>query len=164
MSLKEAFTEYAPTRGVALILCASLLAWGLWVLLPFEAFANPAFALMVSIASEPMWGMAFAFAGLSLGRGIVKKDVALVRTGALLGFFLWMLIAVMGGIAEPAATGMITRSTIALMHAWVYVQAKVHPELLTGTVKVSDLKVYVEAIKAEDTSTNYGGKHNGRRS
>lgn len=142
MRFTQALTKYSPTRGVAAILAVGLLVWGLWVLLPPVAFATPGFALMLDIAVEPAWGALFAFAGGTFLIGVLGRDIEWIRRGSFLGFILWGLIALLGCVADPSATAVVTRVVIALLHAWIYIQVKIHPELITGEVSIEDLTNY----------------------
>ena len=142
MSIKSAVSLYAPTRGIAMILGVGMLIWGLWVLMPFVAMSGPVYEFMISLASEVVWGGLFTFAGITLCAGTWLKDVSWIATGAFLGFALWTTIAVLGVISEPSATPVVTRGIIAAMHAWLYIQIKVHPELVAGTITIQDLRDY----------------------
>lgn len=139
----RAMTYYAPTRGIVGILSLSLMLWGMWVANPFvTTFQNPVYDVMTVVATEIAWGVTFIFAGLNLLYGTVKGSAEAVRRGAFLGWMLWVLVSVMYGMAEPAATMVVTNFCLALMHGWVFIQAKIHPELLTGEITISDLKTY----------------------
>lgn len=142
--LHDAVTLYSPTRGVGLILALGLLIWGVWVLLPVVSFAGPLYATMLAVAVEPAWGGMFAFAGATFLVGVIGKDIEWIRRGSFLGFLLWSLVAILGCIAEPTATPVVTRLIIALLHGWIYIQVKIHPELITGEVSITDLKDYNE--------------------
>jgi hypothetical protein len=93
------------------------------------------------------------FGGITMSYGTFSADVEWIRNGAFLGFCIWLLLAVLGFVSDPNATATITRTIVALMHAWVYVQVKIHPYLVTGKVKVTDLYQYVQ-------EKNIGGNHN----
>ncbi len=138
--LRDAFTFYSPTRGVAAILAIGLFAWGLWVLLPGAAMISPVYAYMLTLATEPVWGTIFAFAGTTFMVGVLTKDIEWIRRGSFLGFLLWSLVAGLGLVAEPAGPVVVTRMIIALLHGWIYMQVKIHPELITGEVSIEDLK------------------------
>lgn len=150
-SLLKALTDYSPTRGTALILAVGMLAWGVWVLLPYVSFTGAVYTLMGQLANEEVWGGLFAFAGLTMGFGVWTTNIEWLRRGAFIGFALWTLVAVLGVIAEPTATAVVTRAIIALMHAWVYVQVNVHPELVSGAVTIPDINEYVKVKKEERT-------------
>ena len=143
-TIVRGLSEYAPTRGFAFILALCLIAWGTWLLLPFNAFANPVFAVMASLAVENVWGGMFSFAGVTLGVGVWTKDPEWISRGAFLGFSLWIILAALGVVADPTASTVVSRATIALMHAWLYVQIHLHPELVSGHVTITDLKAYKE--------------------
>jgi hypothetical protein len=143
--IKTGFSEYAPTRGIAFILGMSLLAYGIWLGLPFDSFANPAYAYMADLAAEAVWGAAFTFAGAALSYGVFTKSEEWIQRGSWLGFFLWTVVAIMGVVSAPITPVHIVRLTIALMHAWVYVQVKLHPYLVNGYVSMKDLARFVEA-------------------
>jgi len=51
-----------------------------------------------------------------------------------------VLVAIMYALAEPTATIVVTNMCLALMHAWIYVQATLHPGLLTGQISIRDLE------------------------
>ena len=126
-----------------MILGIGMLVWGLWVILPFTAFVGPIYEFMLSLAVEGVWGALFLFAGITMTVGTFRKDIDWIKSGAFLGFALWLMLAILGVIAEPSATPVVTRGIIAVMHAWVYIQVKVHPELVAGTIKISDLRDFV---------------------
>lgn len=142
VNLVDALMNYAPTRGIALILGIGMVIWGVWVLLPFVAFTGTVYAFMLSLAAEPVWGGLFLFGGATMSYGVFSKNIDYISMGAFLGFFLWLIVAVFGVIAEPGATPVVTRGIIAAMHAWLYLQVKFNPELVAGTIKISDLRDY----------------------
>jgi hypothetical protein len=153
MRIRQAFTEYAPTRGIAMILGLGMVAWGLLVVAPPVSFVGASYALMNHLATEAVWGGFMLFGGITMSYGTFSADVEWIRNGAFLGFCIWLLLAVLGFVSDPNATATITRTIVALMHAWVYVQVKIHPYLVTGKVKVTDLYQYVQ-------EKNIGGNHN----
>jgi hypothetical protein len=140
----DALTFYSPSRGIVLILGLGMLVWGVWVMLPFASFALEAFDLMLNLAIEEFWAGLFIFAGSTMTFGTITGNIEWIRWGAFLGFLLWTIIAVLGCIATPTATLVVTRSIIALLHGWMYVQVKIHPQLITGEVKITDLREYME--------------------
>jgi hypothetical protein len=156
--LNDAFTQYAPTRGFALILGFGLLAWGVWVALPFLAFHGAMYSLMLHLASEFFWGCMFMFSGISMLYGVWKGDIEWIRRGSFLGFALWFIIAMLGFYAEPTAVTIVTRNIIALLHAWLYLQVKIHPQLITGAIKIPDLDEFVQ-LRETETKHTTGGKH-----
>lgn len=119
-----------------------MLAWGIWVGLPFVSFGVPAYAIMGRLATESIWAAMFVYGGFSVLLGTFTKDIEWIRRGTFVGFLLWMVVAILGCIADPTATAVVTRSVIALMHAWVYVQVKLHPKLITGEITIGDLEVF----------------------
>ncbi len=140
----KALTSYSPTRGVAAILAMGLLVWGVWVMFPGVSFSSPVYEFMLTLAIEPVWGMLYAFAGITFMVGVWTKDIEWIRRGSFLGFLLWGVTAALGLVAEPSGPVVVTRMIIALLHAWIYVQVKVHPELITGEVTIDDLKNYTK--------------------
>jgi len=147
--VEVAFSQYAPTRGIAFILAMGLLAYGVWLLLPLDSFANPAYALMGDIATKQTWGAVFAFSGATLGYGVWTRSDEWIQRGSWLGFVLWTVVAVLGVISAPLTPVLIVRMTIALMHAWVYIQVRLHPYLVNGYVTMTDLAAYVQEIRVE---------------
>ena len=135
-------TQYSPTRGVALILGLGLLIWGLWVVFPGTSFTSPVYTYMLELAKEAVWGAMFAFAGITTLVGVWIKDIEWIRRGSFLGFLLWGLVAGLGLVAEPSGPVVVTRLIIALMHAWIYMQVKIHPQLISGEVTIPDLTEY----------------------
>lgn len=140
--LTQAFTLYSPTRGVAAILAMGLFVWGVWVMVPGVSFESPVYAYMLTLATEGVWGAMYAFAGITFLIGVFIKDIEWIRRGSFLGFLLWGLTAGLGLVAEPSGPVVVTRLIIALLHAWIYIQVKVHPELITGEVSIEDLKSF----------------------
>lgn len=151
--IASAFTEFSPTRGVAAILGLGLLIWGLWVLWPGVAFASPVYVVMLDLAKEAVWGGIFAFAGGTMMIGVLGKDIEWIRRGSFLGFILWALVAILGLFAEPSGPVVVTRMIIALLHAWIYIQVKVHSDLITGEVNMQTLRDY-NAHKTNGGNTN----------
>lgn len=143
----KAVTEYSPSRGICLILAIGMLVWGLWVFAPFDAFTTSSFALMSKLGSEYMWGALMTFGGATLITGVITKDVEWIRRGAFIGFILWAILAVLGTVSDPTATGFAVRGTLAFMHAYMYMQVKLHPELISGTLKIADLQEWVKSRK-----------------
>jgi hypothetical protein len=77
------------------------------------------------------------------------RDVDWIRSGAFLGFAIWTVIAILGTIADPTGTGFSLRGALAAMHAWMWLQVRLHPQLITGEVKIKDLRDYVAHNKEE---------------
>lgn len=153
-AVKQGFSQYAPTRGIAFILGMGLLCYGIWLILPLDSFANPAYALMATLATKHVWGAIFTFSGSALMYGVFTKSEEWIQRGAWLGFFLWTIIAILGIFTVPMAPVHIVRMTIALMHAWVYIQVKLHPYLVSGYTNMNDLHQWVHEQHMKDLREN----------
>lgn len=119
-----------------------MLLWGIWVVLPFTAFSSASFALMAKLGTEYMWGGFMLFGGITLVFGTITRNIDLIRSGAFLGFVIWLVLGILGTISDPTATGLAVRLTLALMHAYMYMQVKIHKELVTGEITIDDLREY----------------------
>jgi hypothetical protein len=158
--IKEAMTNFAPSRGICLILAIGMMVYGITLLLPTHVFAgSAAFALMAQLGSENLWGGIMLAGGAQLLVGVVRKSIESLRRGAFIGFILWGLLAVLGTITDPTGTGLAVRGTLALMHAYMYLQVKINAPLITGEIKISDVHDVVKVREEERAKNTTGGKH-----
>jgi hypothetical protein len=136
-----------------------MLVYGVTLLLPADTFAtSAAFQIMAQLGSENLWGGMMLFGGLTLLAGVVMRNTEWIRSGAFIGFVIWGCLAVMGVITDPTGTGLAVRGTLALMHAYMYMQVKVHADLITGEITIKDLRDYTQQRKTNTQGENTNGR------
>jgi hypothetical protein len=130
----------APFRGVLFFLSLSLTLWGLWVGNPFvDTFQSDFYRTMQTLASEAVWSVMFLVAGLTMMVGVIRRDSERIRFGAFLGFILWLFVSLLYGVSDPTVTPTATNFVLSLLHGWVYMQIKWHPESLLDNTETSSL-------------------------
>jgi hypothetical protein len=133
-----AMAKLSPTRGTVFILSIGLIAWGLFLANPWvNTFdSTNTYTAMKGVATEAAWAALFLAGGVCMFIGVLRRDVFLLRAGAMLGFLLWICVSILIAFSNHAAVGIITNAILALLHGWLYVQAKMRPENLAKNVKV----------------------------
>lgn len=111
----------------------AMLLWAVIVLNPMvETFSHQFYDALSFIMPEEAWGIVFLVGAISLMWGVLNRNIAATRLGANIGFLLWLLLSILYGIAEGfTITPIATTACIALMHAWLFWQVRVHPESIT---------------------------------
>jgi hypothetical protein len=113
------------TDLLEVFLGALSLVWGLHVLNPrLNTFDLPHYHDMSVLASEPVWGAAFALLGL-LRVVTVLTDAATLRVRkhqAFVGALAWMFLALMIFRAEPRTPSSFIYATIATASIGVYLR------------------------------------------
>lgn len=123
--------QVSPFRGCCFLMSLGLMLWGLWVANPFvDTFDAGFYMAMQNLASEATWATMFLISGFVFMLGVIRRDFERIRFGSLLGFILWLFVAVLYGISDPSVTPTATNTVLAALHGWVYVQVKMHPESL----------------------------------
>ncbi len=103
-------------------LSAFALAWGLWLLLPFPAFAaeHSVYLRLEQLAPEDLWGVGFAVLGLLQLAAWLSGRHRVRRWLSLAGFFAWLDVTLQIAFGEPHALGVPLSATIAVLSALAF--------------------------------------------
>lgn len=82
--------------------------WGLFLLLPFNTFANNGFAIMRQYAPENVWGVLIFCVGIRLRMAQQSRNTRRIRDGLFGALIIWLFISIMIAAANPQGTGIIT--------------------------------------------------------
>jgi hypothetical protein len=82
--------------------------WGLLLLLPFNTFNNPGFAVMRNYATEPIWGSIIFLIGVRLRTAQLSGRTKEIRDALFGTMILWSFITVMIISANTQGTGLVT--------------------------------------------------------
>lgn len=117
--------------SIIIVLGVYTVVWGLWIISPFWSVfsAAPLYSAMSSIAPEPVWGIIAVVSGLTTMRGALKPSYKNLQLGSFIGFFHWLVIAILYFIGDWTNTGGITALAFALYSAIVWVNIKVNSSL-----------------------------------
>lgn len=76
------------------IQCASFkIAWGAWLLLPFQTFGGQSYRGLASIAPEVAWGIIILVIGLLHMKAVLGKSMAFRKIMIFIGFCFWLFMA-----------------------------------------------------------------------
>lgn len=148
MNLKGKFDEYTPTRGFALILALGLVMFGVWLLNPYiVTFDAPIYAGLSGLGTEYLWGSIFFVSGGILLIGVILRNLTMVAVGSFLGWLLWTATSVLYGVADPTSTPVVSVFLLALMHAWIYLQTRIHPLVINGEFTEAAREYKIKEVK-----------------
>ncbi|GJE06345.1 hypothetical protein AOPFMNJM_1661 [Methylobacterium jeotgali] len=87
-----------PDRAIEWLFTALMLAWGGWLLMPWDTFKSPQYALLAAIAGESVWGAWSVSIGLIRAaalyvNGAHRRTPAIRAFCAMLGFVWWLVLA-----------------------------------------------------------------------
>lgn len=96
--------------------------WGFWVANPFwDVFSRAAiYSWMNDTMPEFVWGMIALAVGILMIYGVVKHSYRSLITGALVGYFHWLAIAIMYFGGDWQNTGGITASIISIYCGFIW--------------------------------------------
>lgn len=106
--------------------------WGMWVANPFwNVFSRaPLYSWMHALAPEWVWGLVAFVVGILMIHGVIRHSYRSLVTGALVGYFHWLMIAVMYFGGDWRNTGGITASIIAIYCAFIWLNITKNKEHL----------------------------------
>lgn len=101
--------------------------WGCWLLAPWLTFgSSKSFALMAELAPEWVWGGLLIGAGSIQCWGLLRHQRNVRRSGVILGFALWVVVASLLIGANWQAASTITYPWVAINYAWTYWRLRLH--------------------------------------
>lgn len=105
-----------------LILGVYTLCWGLWLANPFwNVFTRaPLYNFMSKIAPEWVWGGIAVAAGFAIIHGVFRPSYKALIFGALVGYFHWMVIAIMYFGGDWRNTGGLTALTFSVYSGFIW--------------------------------------------
>lgn len=114
---------YFHTDTLELALACFAIAWGGWVLLPFDAFASSAtFALMAKLAPEWAWGITLLALGAAHFAIVLVGAIKARRAAVFVGAFAWTVIALIFILSNPLSTATVTYSLLAILNALAFLR------------------------------------------
>lgn len=122
---------FRPINKAAIsIMGVFTLIWGFWVANPFwDVFTTaPLFHVMAAIAPEWVWGVAAIIVGAVMIWGVIRMSYRSLKTGALSGFYFWVLSSVAFFMGDWQNTGGITLAMIALYCGYIAVNLSINRE------------------------------------
>lgn len=104
----------------------------MWVANPFwNVFSRaPLYSWMHALAPEWVWGLVAFVVGILMIHGVIRHSYRSLVTGALVGYFHWLMIAVMYFGGDWRNTGGITASIIAIYCAFIWLNITKNKEHL----------------------------------
>lgn len=107
-------------------------AWGFWVGNPFWTVFDqaPLYDLMQRLAPEWGWGLLALCVGILMVYGVIRHSYRSLITGALVGYFHWLLIAIMYFGGDWQNTGGITALVIAIYCGFIWLNITKNKEHL----------------------------------
>ncbi len=100
-----------------------LIAWGGWLLLPFNSFASSkAFAVLATYTDEATFGIIPVLIGLYILYTLIMLRIARRRYGILAASAFWIFISIIIGSSNIASTGVPVYALIAIFSAISYLR------------------------------------------
>lgn len=102
-------------RYVEYLLASLAMCWGIWLLLPWEAFpSTPTYAVMHKIVPEAVWGGALFANGAVLLCGLWRLSYRVRRWALLSLFILWLMVwlALLFGNWRSTATAVYIHAAV----------------------------------------------------
>lgn len=116
--------------SVIIVLGFYTIVWGLWLLSPFwPVFSQaPLYSAMMGIGSEYFWGSVAVTSGALISRGAIKPSYMNLTVGSFVGFFYWLVVAILYFAGDWMNTGGITSLTFAIYSGLVWLNIKVNKD------------------------------------
>jgi hypothetical protein len=135
----EKLTQISPTRGFAFLVGLASFMWGVWVLNPtVDSLFNPMFVPLLTLAPEWFWGSLFLVVGATKIIAVFMRSEFWIRISTFMGCLLWFTFATFFLLANWKVTGVPTYYIVSAMNAWIYLQVKFHPEIISGNKVLPD--------------------------
>jgi hypothetical protein len=116
-----------PINTSAVVILGSYTTlWGFWMANPFwTVFTRaPLYRWMDAIMPEWAWGTLALAVGLAMVYGVIRHSYRSLITGALVGYFHWLLISIMYFAGDWRNTGGITALVISVYCGFVFSNIK----------------------------------------
>ncbi len=100
-----------------------LIAWGIWLVLPFETFrTTKAFSVLDAYTNELTFGFIPLLIGLYILYTLIMLRIARRRYGILAASAFWIFIAIVIGASNITSTGVAVYGLIAIFSAISYLR------------------------------------------
>ena len=112
-----------PVNTAAIILLGAYTTlWGIWVASPFwEVFSRaPLYSWMNAVMPEIFWGLIAIAVGILMIYGVLRHSFLSLTAGALVGYFHWLVIAIMYFGGDWQNTGGITSFIVSLYCGFIW--------------------------------------------
>lgn len=114
-----------PSLFAALLAAAKTTMFGLWIILPWSAFAfRPTYAFMAAIMPELVWGSIFLIIGTARIFAICTNNYRLVKISTFFSFLVWVVVAICFTVAGWQAPAFIIGWYLAIQAGHHYIMAK----------------------------------------
>jgi hypothetical protein len=115
-----------------IILGAYTILWGLWVANPFWTVFDqaPIYNWMMQVMPEWIWGVVAILVGLLMVYGVLRHSYKSLVTGALVGYFHWLVIALMYFGGDWQNTGGVTSFIVAIYCGFIWLNITKNKEHL----------------------------------
>lgn len=130
---KFATAMLKPVNTAAIIILgAYTTVWGFWISNPFwEVFPHAKlYSWMAAAMPEWAWGSLAVIVGLMMVYGVLKHSYRSLVTGALVGYFHWLAIAIMYFGADWQNTGGVTSLIVAIYCGFIWLNITKNKEHL----------------------------------
>jgi hypothetical protein len=106
--------------------------WGFWVANPFWTVFDqaPLYDWMSRVMPEWSWGAIAIAVGLLMIHGVIRHSYGALITGALVGYFHWLAIAIMYLGADWQNTGGVTSFIISIYCGFIWLNITKNKEHL----------------------------------
>ena len=106
--------------------------WGFWVANPFWTVFDqaPLYNWMMRVMAEVYWGLLALAVGILMIYGVLKHSYRSLITGALVGYFHWLMIAIMYFGADWQNTGGITSFIVSMYCGFIWLNITKNKEHL----------------------------------
>lgn len=129
MALKVMRDILQPINSAAiLIMGVYSFFWGVWIANPIWSTFDTAdvFDAMADSAPEELWGGLAILVGLVIIHGVVKRSYRSLVTGALSGFFFWIIVTTFFFLGNWQNTGGITYLMIAVYCGFIWLNLRIN--------------------------------------
>jgi hypothetical protein len=106
--------------------------WGFWMANPlWQVFTRaPLYAKMAAIAPEWFWGSLALAVGVFMIYGVIRHKYLPLASGALVGYFHWLIISVLYFLGDWRNTGGITAGVISVYCGFIWLNIRKNREEL----------------------------------
>lgn len=112
-----------PVNTAAIIILGAYTTlWGLWVANPLWTVFDqaPLYNWMMQVMPEVIWGIIALCVGMLMVYGVIQHSYRSLTTGAFVGYFHWLIIAIMYFGGDWQNTGGITSLVVSIYCAFIW--------------------------------------------
>ena len=108
---------------------------GIWLLLPFDSFLPQ---LQSNVFPEWLQAIAILTVGALILYGVIKSKLSVLRAGAGLGFYVWLLISIAFASLHFLGIGWIMFATLATYYGYIYLNIKINNDFYLNVTSYGD--------------------------